>query len=140
MQERRKHERFNVSIKVNYRLMNWNESYASLSKNLSEGGICLLLDVRLKAGTLIELEFQKTNAKSQKPFVAKGTVVWSKDAGLYDEQSLNILTGSVQTPWKIAVAPPQGKGTDSFQRYYETGIQLSKESARLVTKLLGSLV
>jgi c-di-GMP-binding flagellar brake protein YcgR len=50
-------------------------------KNISAGGLCMVILEKLKIGTLLKLEFSLPEA--DKPVIAKGKVVWVEEPNIY---------------------------------------------------------
>ena len=77
MEERRKFSRLNLSVDVRWDKMTGGLEAASenkgAAKNISAGGICLILNDKVKVGDLLEMDIKLSKEKSVK---AKGRVVW----------------------------------------------------------------
>jgi len=137
--EKRSHERFSASLEVRYKILDWNEPFLSKTKNVSEGGICVLMDAALKPGTPLELEFQDSAGKSKKTILVAGTVVWSKEVTPPDDRPSTFSDNLSLSPWNTPIAVPQGEVPAFFTRCFETGIKLSKANSHLITRLLNFL-
>lgn len=86
-QEKRKFVRLNVSVEVFYAVVLGasTEAQKTLTKNVSAGGICLIVHEQLKIGDLLNLSIYLPD---DKPFiVAQGQVVWVKEFKLAGERS-----------------------------------------------------
>ena len=81
--ERRKHERINIDIDIdliaNLRRDTGSELYQSSVKNISEGGVCILLDKELKPETNVHINFYIPEITS-KPIEVSGKTIWGKPA------------------------------------------------------------
>ena len=77
MQERRKFPRFNLSVTVNWGkgadVADQAPQHKGTSKDISAGGICLILDERVSAGDVLELEIKLS---LDKVIRLKGRVAW----------------------------------------------------------------
>lgn len=87
MDERRRFIRLNVSVKVEYKLLETQpkEIHSSLTKDISGGGICLIADEELKSGTFLELKIYLP--KESEPILALGRIAWSKSFIIGDEKT-----------------------------------------------------
>jgi c-di-GMP-binding flagellar brake protein YcgR len=80
--ERRNYVRVDLETKVNFRVRRpkgskaASEKVVAVSRNVSVEGICFTSPVRLKEGTLLDLEIFVPN--SPKPLNIKGEVRWSQ--------------------------------------------------------------
>ncbi|MDP2939065.1 MAG: PilZ domain-containing protein [Candidatus Omnitrophota bacterium] len=85
-QERRKFVRLDISCNVNYKILDEKPIIQdkSQTKNISAGGICLIVDEELKPGTSLDLDFELPDKKT--PIKAKGMVVWIKPFKIASEQ------------------------------------------------------
>jgi c-di-GMP-binding flagellar brake protein YcgR len=85
MEERRRFVRLNVSVKVEYKVLETaaKEIHSTLTKDISGGGICLIGDEELNTGRFLELKIYLP--KEQEPILSLGRVVWSKPFIIGDE-------------------------------------------------------
>ena len=75
MQERRKFVRLDTRVKVEYNVIEAAESKLnSVTKNLSQGGICLFLDSFINKDTLLALKLSLP--EELEPLQATGKIVW----------------------------------------------------------------
>jgi hypothetical protein len=77
-EERRKFRRFNVLADVVYnKRLSLEKGRLSLTKNISKGGICLIVYEELKELDLLDLKIYLPESKT--PISAVGRVVWVRD-------------------------------------------------------------
>jgi c-di-GMP-binding flagellar brake protein YcgR len=57
----------------------------SRGKNISAGGLCIMVFEKLKVGTLLKLEFSLQDAAN--PIIAKGKVVWIAELVIYSYET-----------------------------------------------------
>lgn len=77
-EERRKYQRFDIELELKYNLVSASKSiYSTSSKNVSKGGISLLVYEILPKDSLIEMEISVPGEKNV--LRAKGRVVWCED-------------------------------------------------------------
>ena len=84
--ERRKDKRFSYSIPVLYVAPKISKFRSSRSRDVSAGGILLVLPEKLSTGTQLELEFSLT--EEQKPFRVLGEVIWMSEVPSEGDQRL----------------------------------------------------
>jgi c-di-GMP-binding flagellar brake protein YcgR len=77
--ERRKTVRVNCELDVKYNLLPSKEgaNLKSVSKDISEGGLKLIVDEKMTPGSTLELELSLPNHKS--PLKVKGRVAWQRE-------------------------------------------------------------
>lgn len=76
IQERRRFVRLDASVEIFYSLEANQDAVSCLSKNISAGGICLIVYEPLNAGDTLSLRIYLPD---DKPFVvARGKVAWIK--------------------------------------------------------------
>lgn len=93
--ERRKFARLNFSVEVTYRKhASKIEDKAALSKNISLGGICLIVYEDLKASQLLELEFHLPEDKAA--VKALGRVAWTSEFVVADALSGKRLDAGIE--------------------------------------------
>ncbi|MFH1996884.1 MAG: PilZ domain-containing protein [Candidatus Omnitrophota bacterium] len=134
MVEKRKYKRYSVSMKGNYKLLNWNEEFGTSSKDASKGGFGLIINEELKPGTPIEIELPPLDLGSQERIILKGVVVWSREL---DASENKYVQGSGEgLPWKSAMTF-YGQGLKASAQNYRVGIRLNTEiSAEVMKKIL----
>lgn len=79
--ERRRFPRLDVELIVRYKVLSTSEQeFEATTKNISQGGLCLLTHEELKPDTFlaVEIKFPQT----PEPVVAIGHVVWSQASPL----------------------------------------------------------
>lgn len=79
MGERRKHIRLSESLKIIYEVikpLNGHDSY--MTKNISEGGICIPTNQRLEPGMILDLQIH--SPKFLRPILATGQISWIEEA------------------------------------------------------------
>ena len=76
--ERRRHVRFDASIKVRYTLKRSSPDGDAVSRDISEGGIRLLVDKKLERGTILNLRI--ANGPQAQPISLEGVIVWCNEA------------------------------------------------------------
>jgi len=78
MQERRKFRRLNTLVDVTYAKHTSSEKEKlSLTKNISQGGICLILYDEIKSSDLLDIKIYLPDDKN--PIIALGKVAWVKE-------------------------------------------------------------
>ncbi|MFH1995545.1 MAG: PilZ domain-containing protein [Candidatus Omnitrophota bacterium] len=138
MVERRHHERFDAAIEVRYKVVSQGGEANTRSRNVSEEGLCLILNRELKKGMTVELEFMSIEKSGENPIKINGVVIWSREVGIFGDEFTLPAKGLARKKWKYPLATLKGEEVSSLQNCYKTGIRLTKEQARLVTKLLGA--
>lgn len=79
--ERRKHARLNLSMKVDYKVSSLGEEPKStISRDISLGGVLLLVKERMDTGTPLELDIYLTEEET-KPIKTKAQVIWQGELG-----------------------------------------------------------
>lgn len=91
--ERRRVERYDMMLDVNYKLLKSPKlKLTTSSKNISEDGICILAHEILPKDSTMELEIVLPNSKET--IRAKGAVAWCEDAGqIGADEKRTFLTG-----------------------------------------------
>lgn len=76
VEQKRKHPRQEIITTVDYKVMTPSED-VGMTQNVSEGGLCLLLNNAFSQGTILEVKFEipSDTPKRVKSFVE---VVWQK--------------------------------------------------------------
>lgn len=74
--DKRKFPRLQFSVDVQYQIVRGKSAKAlkSRTRNISEGGLCMMLLEKVRAGTILSLEFRLPDTDS--PIAATGKVVW----------------------------------------------------------------
>ncbi len=73
---KRKHQRDEIIIEVIYKVLSPLKN-VGLTRNISHGGLCLLLDDELHPGTVLELKYRLPHEESRQ-IVDTVEVVWQK--------------------------------------------------------------
>ncbi len=92
LKERRKYLRLEASVKVKYTVIGKPGTIKVFSKNISAGGLALLLDEQLAIDTPLQLQIKLPDLKASIRAIAQ--VVWQKDfesAGV--EPKVHFTTG-----------------------------------------------
>ncbi|MBN2484209.1 MAG: PilZ domain-containing protein [Candidatus Omnitrophica bacterium] len=76
MAERRRYVRVGDTVKLKYRILKGALKTASLTHDISEGGVRLPAFQKLEPGTILELKIALSEFK--KPVVVVGRVVWCR--------------------------------------------------------------
>ncbi len=74
--ERRKYPRKDVITKLSYRVVT-PPGGEGLTYNISEGGLCIVLDKEIPIGSILELRFELPGEKSG-PIDTYARVIWQK--------------------------------------------------------------
>jgi c-di-GMP-binding flagellar brake protein YcgR len=74
--EKRTHPRKTLVTRVTYRVL-MNSKGETLTQNISEGGLCLILNRELSPGVTLELKIEMPG-KDAKPIETIAQVVWQK--------------------------------------------------------------
>lgn len=82
--ERRKHARLNLSMKVDYRIIHSEKVKSTVSRDMSLGGVLLLVSEKMDAGTPLELEIYLSEIDNQ-PVKTRGEVIWQGELGEREE-------------------------------------------------------
>lgn len=83
--ERRKHARLNLSMKVDYQISSSGEEpRRAVSRDISLGGVLLLVKERMDAGTPMDLEIYLTEEET-KPIKTRAQVIWQGELGEKEE-------------------------------------------------------
>ena len=86
MEERRKYVRVDLCTQVKFEILPMHSPLKAESKNISAGGLCLLVDREIPPGTILHLKFYLPD--EEKTYVESlGRVVWQK------KESEGYLTG-----------------------------------------------
>jgi hypothetical protein len=75
--DKRSHYRLEFIKEVQYKLLN-HAFHSVFSQNLSEAGMCMLLDAEFLPGTLMEIKFNLPSTRS-KPISTSAMVMWQKE-------------------------------------------------------------
>jgi len=77
--ERRKHKRINIDIDLIAHLKGdtGSELYQSFVKNISDGGVCIILDKEIKPETNVHINFHIPEMML-KPIEVSGKTMWKK--------------------------------------------------------------
>jgi len=73
---KRKHPREEIIIEVVYKVLSPLKA-VGLTRNISYGGLCLLLDTELRPGTILELKYRLPHEESRQ-IVTTVEVIWQK--------------------------------------------------------------
>ena len=73
---KRKHPREEIIIDVSYKVLSPLKD-VGLTRNISYGGLCLLLDNELRPGTILELKYRLPHEEARQ-IVTSVEVVWQK--------------------------------------------------------------
>lgn len=81
-QDKRKFPRLSVNVEVNYVVAGEEapEYFTTASKNLSTGGVCIVVFEKMDTGTLLDLRFSVPELN--KFIIAKGRVVWIRELSI----------------------------------------------------------
>jgi len=124
MNERRSYQRFNVSLKIIYRVVGWNESRVGLCTNIGRSGVCIVANEHLNVGTPLEVEFAPLHSEFKKPIVMKGDVAWVREVSAKDE-GYQMYFKESSLPWKKRTSGTYLTGFNTLDEYYEVGIRLA---------------
>lgn len=92
--ERRQSVRLEIPLEIKYTCAPaYNHNHHSLTRNISQGGVQLLIYEKLNVGDIINLELNLT--PQEHPIIGKGEIVWLKDAAAEGsgEQKRAFVTG-----------------------------------------------
>jgi hypothetical protein len=78
--EKRAHPRKNLVTKVNYRITMQSKG-ETLTQNISEKGLCLILDREIPPGVVLELRLDFPGKESN-PLETRAEVVWQKKTAM----------------------------------------------------------
>lgn len=74
--EKRKHNREEIIVDVIYKVLSPLKG-VGLTRDISQGGLCLLLNSELPPGTILELKYRLPHEEARL-IVTSGEVVWQK--------------------------------------------------------------
>jgi uncharacterized protein (TIGR02266 family) len=76
VQERRKYVRLTADVEVRYDVLDTksHEAMQAVTRNISAGGICLIINEQLPIGTVLQLDIYLP--QNQPVIKAKGKIVW----------------------------------------------------------------
>jgi c-di-GMP-binding flagellar brake protein YcgR len=85
--DKRKFPRLSFNVEVKYEVVRGRSPKAkkSRARNISAGGLCVMILEKVKAGTLLNLEFSLPDADA--PIIAKGKVMWVEKLSIYAAES-----------------------------------------------------
>ena len=85
--EKRKSPRLSFDVELQYQVLNPRspKTPKSRGKNISAGGLCIIMLEKVKIGTPLKLEFSFPN--EDKPIVAKGKVMWVEKLTIISTES-----------------------------------------------------
>jgi c-di-GMP-binding flagellar brake protein YcgR len=77
--DKRKFPRLSYDVELKYEILNLSSPTTQKSrvKNISVGGLCIMIFEKVKVGTLLKIEFSLL--PKDKTIVAKGRVVWVEE-------------------------------------------------------------
>lgn len=75
--ERRKHQRFNVELPLNYSRMEESQIHGGIIANISEGGLLAFIHQKLEIGILLKLEIIYIRNLELETIKAISKIVWS---------------------------------------------------------------
>lgn len=84
IEERRKFIRLSIDVQINYTVLSQTDQHRSKTKNIGEGGICLVTDGPLNSGTLLKLDI--ILPEDPPAIQTVGKIVWVKPFSLADER------------------------------------------------------
>jgi c-di-GMP-binding flagellar brake protein YcgR len=76
-EERRKFVRLSASVIVDYKVIDTQSVKTTQTKNISAGGICIIVYEEIEPETILDLKIYLPDDSS--PIQAKGRVVWKKE-------------------------------------------------------------
>jgi c-di-GMP-binding flagellar brake protein YcgR len=87
-EDKRKFPRLSFEADVRYDLVRGQsrKERESPSRNISAGGICMMITDKIRAGTLLSLEFSLP--REDRPITAKGRVAWSAQLSIYSGEPM----------------------------------------------------
>ncbi len=85
--DKRKFPRLSFNVDVKYEVIRGRSPKAkeSQSKNISAGGLCVMILEKVRVGTLLNLEFSLPD--SDTTIIAKGKVMWVEKISIYAAES-----------------------------------------------------
>ncbi len=91
-QERRKYVRLKATVEVDYTIIGRPGEVNVFSKNISAGGLCIIVAKQLPVDTPLQLEIKIPDLKDPIPALAR--VVWQKETqGSPDKSGVSFDTG-----------------------------------------------
>ena len=136
MVERRRYKRFDLSLNVTYQLEGWGERYTCITKNISGGGVCLIMDTDLKDDTRIDLRLPSSDADKNESIAIKAQKVWSREVDKADSQFSSNQRGSSLSPWKSPFAAPLGSNFGRSSPRFEIGMKFIELDSDMVMNIL----
>ncbi|HQP91983.1 MAG TPA: PilZ domain-containing protein [Candidatus Omnitrophota bacterium] len=95
MDERRKYPRLAIDVNVNWKKVESKgpkTSKKELTRNISEGGVCMVVDEPVRKGDIIELDLELPNSRI---IHANGRVAWASE--------FDIIGGKVEQKYDIGI-------------------------------------
>lgn len=89
--ERRKYPRLNLNIEVEYSVLRGADAIQVQSKNISAGGICLILYEDIQPDSVLELKFYLP--RDTNPIKAIGRIVWRSEIVVADDKRTRFDAG-----------------------------------------------
>lgn len=83
----RKYPRLSINVDVKYEILSapFPKTNKIGAKNLSAGGLCIMILEKVKVGTLLNFEFFLPD--SDTPIMATGKVVWVEEFAIYSTET-----------------------------------------------------
>lgn len=91
VKEKRRYPRLNINVNVEYSVLETSESVAGNTKNISAGGICLIVYEDIKPGTILKLQIYLPD--NHNPIQATGKVVWRSKVEVVADKRVRFDTG-----------------------------------------------
>lgn len=84
--DRRRFPRLSLDVELRYGVLHKGSAgeKEARGKNISAGGVCMVILEKLEVGTLMKLEFSLQD--SEKPIVAKGRIMWIEENDMYSTE------------------------------------------------------
>ena len=89
--EKRKFSRLNLSVLVDYKIVHKDSSESGNTKNISAGGICLIVYEDIEIGSQLKLNIYLP--EQDFPLLAEGRVVWKDDFIVGDDNRIRFEVG-----------------------------------------------
>ncbi len=76
-EEKRKYPRLDINVNINWKKVSQDSvAVKGMSKNISEGGICLIVYEKLNKGDILSLDIELPTGKVIR---SRGKIAWTKD-------------------------------------------------------------
>ncbi|MFH1995532.1 MAG: PilZ domain-containing protein [Candidatus Omnitrophota bacterium] len=134
MVENRKYKRFDISLKIKYKIDGWNQQYLCTTKNIGGDGVCIVVDSGIKENTKLELEF--SGMEEEDPIIVRAEAVWTREVSSENDDLPFLKPGGMLLPWQSPYVSPVGGTAAAAKKIYEVGLKFIGIRSGMIVKLL----